>query len=138
FRWYPSKSQDVESYYAEARAPLISDGNARTFMRELELQVSARHDRYTTNGMAANSFLLLSREGPFPDISDSYDTNRLQSTDYTFGVRFRPFESLALRVSFGTGFLPPGLTQVSRTETSGWTSNLGQDPKRGGTPAYVG
>src|SRR5690606_28410456 len=33
--------------------------------------------------------------------------------DYTLGLRYAPFASIALRASFSTGFLPPSVTQIA-------------------------
>src|SRR5690606_32830765 len=104
--WLPQRSQEVKSLYLEGRAPLISSKNALPLLRELELQASIRQDRYTTlQQIEAPSFGVPSPDGPFPPVS--YANNEVKSTDYTVGFRFSPIEDIAVRASFGTGFLPP-------------------------------
>src|SRR5258708_39505433 len=46
----PSRSQTVDSVYAEAVVPLFSQRNSISGVEELELQVSGRKDWYTVNG----------------------------------------------------------------------------------------
>ncbi len=135
--FYPNRSQSVDSYYLEARAPLISSGNAFSGVQALELQASVRHDRYRTRGVPdAANLMLLSLEGPYPPVV--YSTNRVSSTDYTLGVRYSPSEDLTLRASFGTGFLPPSVTQLASSSYDfGFSLGL-TDPLRGDTDTYVG
>ncbi len=134
--WYPRRSQDTDSYYLETRIPLISRNNASSLARELELQLSVRHDKYMTTGNPISSMAVASREGPFPSLT--YTTGRFGSTDYTVAVRYAPLEDLTLRASFGTGFLPPSVTQVAPSITT-YNFSLGlSDPMRGDTNSYVG
>src|SRR5690606_33434560 len=76
YEYHPSRSQDADSLYLEARAPLLA---------RLELQVSGRHDRYRTRagnfGLGVN---VDSPDGPLPEFD--YQTNTLRSTDYTVGL----------------------------------------------------
>ncbi len=133
---YPERSQNTSSYYFETRAPLISQRNARSFLHEFELQASVRRDEYMTRSVpgSANGSVP-SRDGPFPALT--YVTGRLESTDYTLGLRYMPLQDLALRASFGTGFLPPSVTQIAPNSLTA-SSNMGTDPRRGNTPMYVG
>src|SRR5690606_25698434 len=97
---------------------------------------------------AAPIFTVPSRDGPFPELT--YRTGQMNSTDYTVGLRYTPTASLALRASFGTGFLPPSVMQIASGEAlvttaqqasflfSGFSGGAALDPKRGNTPAYVG
>ncbi len=136
YSWYPSRSQEIDSFYLEARAPLISARNARPFLRDLELQASVRHDRYTTHQQReGTSFSVDSPDGPFMPLT--YATNELRSSDYTVGFRYSPVEDLALRASFGTGFLPPSVSQIVSSSIPNVTFNLGTDPERGDTPMSV-
>ncbi len=133
-RW-PERSQEVDSYYIEARAPLISRENAMIFAQGLELQASMRRDRYITTGanVLASSVPLGT---PLPPVSSPV-SGEVASTDYTVGLRYAPMQDLTLRASFGTGFLPPSISQLVPIVTSA-SFSLGNDPKRGGTPIYVG
>lgn len=132
FQFVPHRSQDVNSYYLEARLPLISSANAVSFARKLELQASVRRDEYETRNALADFIFVPSRRGPFPALA--YATNEVESTSYTLALRYVPFEDVTLRASFGTGFLPPSLWEiVSRQEI--YETEFGSvvpDPKRGG------
>jgi outer membrane receptor protein involved in Fe transport len=132
YAFYPERSQDVFSTYVEANVPLIPtvDGPA------LELQLSARHDRYKTRSVPSFAVSVPSADGPFPTLQ--YSTNELSSTDYTVGLRYRPVRDLTLRASYGTGFLPPSVAQIASTSQI-FTFGLGiLDPKRGNSDAFVG
>src|SRR5262249_32663229 len=59
------------------------------------------------------------------------------STDMTLGLRYVPVAGLALRASYGTGFLPPNTAQLAQRTLA--TAIFGvNDPLRGGTPAGGG
>src|SRR5690606_36171848 len=114
----------------------ISPRNARPYAHELEFQVSVRHDRYGTRQQReASSIAVDGPDGPFPPVT--YATNKVRSTDYTLGLRWAPSPDIALRASFGTGLLPPTVSQIVSSVVEDVTFNLGNDPKRGGTPMAV-
>jgi outer membrane receptor protein involved in Fe transport len=132
--FYPERAQDAESYYLEARAPLISARNARPWAQALELQASVRHDSYETSSPLTNAYFLFA---PEPPTGIGYASNRVSSTDYTLAVRFAPLEDLMLRASVGTGFFAPTVSHISpRMQIASFS--FGADPKRGFTPTYVG
>lgn len=122
---YPSKSQTVDSAFAELRLPLFSGLNARPGLQELEVQLAARHDRYTIEG--ATGFIFS------PDDPVTQVENRLSSSNFTAGFRWRPLESLVLRASYGTGFLPPSVNQLAPNPPF-IDDRLVLDPRRGNTP----
>ncbi len=128
--YVPERSQSVGSAYVEAALPLVSKHNARPYVRDLQLQLSARRDEYKTNTTDVGFGTFLPFPGaPLPPFD--YTIAEVASTDFTFGVRYKPVESLALRASYGTGFLPPTLTQVFENfDPNGFA--FGNDPKRGG------
>ena len=123
YSWYPAGDREVDSAYLELRAPLI---------RQLELMGAVRRDKYETN-WAAQQIGVPSPEGPFPE--QTYSQAKLASTDYTLGLRYSPVQDVALRASFGTGFVPPSLSNIKPREIDFPAANLTTlfDPKRGGT-----
>ncbi len=130
-RYNHPRSGDVDSYYLEGRIPLISSRNTRwSMVRDLELQVSARHDLYMSAGDPNFDLLVASKDAvdlPGANIK----MNDVQSTDYTIALRYAPSESVALRASFGTGFLPPSVSQLGKS-ASYFQFGLGvPDPRRG-------
>jgi iron complex outermembrane recepter protein len=125
---YPSRSQTVSSGYAELQFPLIGSRNKLSLARELTVQLAGRHDEYTTNGVTG----LVSSAVVSPTIIRT--RNRTRSTNPTVSVRFTPVSDFTLRASYGSGFLPPSVDQV--TPGLPFTSsgpNL-RDPLRGNEP----
>lgn len=104
----PSRSQSVDSAYVEIRVPLVSATNRRAGIYDLEAQVAGRHDRYEVNG--ATGFINLNAPVSPPVLRV---TNELHSTDPTFGLRYAPAPDLMLRASYGTGFVPPSVQQLT-------------------------
>jgi iron complex outermembrane receptor protein len=135
--FHPSRYQAIDSAYLEARAPIISSVNPLPWMRELELQASVRHDRYKTVS-TSDTLMADTRDGPFGPAE--YSTNKVSSSDYLLGLRFSPLQSLVLRASVASGFLPPSLGQISsfsyRLPASDLPLyyNVMGDSRRGGTP----
>lgn len=110
--FFPDQSQDVDSLYAELRTPLL---------KTLELQIAARHDEYVTEGAG---FTFSPTEVP------ARSTNKTSSTNPTIALRYQPLPDIALRASYGTGFLPPAVTQLA--PGAPFTGDQGAtDPKRG-------
>lgn len=135
--FFPSRSQSVESYYLETRAPLISTKNSMRGVRLLELQASVRRDEYkTTSGPALAGITVPSREAPLSEVTRS--RNDVHSDDYTLGLRYSPLSDLILRASYGTGFLPPSIAQIAATTVPGFNVTV-VDPKRGNvSTTYTG
>lgn len=130
--YYPARSQAVTSAYAELRVPVFSEANARAGLRGLELQAAVRRDHYVSRSGERITF----RGGipdPMPDVRRS--RNEFVSVDPTFALRWEPWKDLAVRASYGTGFLPPALNQLvpNTNPTPGCTTLI--DPRRGNTPS---
>ena len=127
-RLFPSQTQAVDSAYAELRVPLVSERNKISGVRELELQLSGRWDGYTTRGANGNV------PAGTPIVQT---TNKVTSTNPTVALRYEPIQDLALRASYGTGFLPPAVNQL--TPVLGTNGGFGAytDPRRGNTPIDV-
>ncbi len=124
--FYPERSQTVNSYYLEANAPLA---------RALELQASVRRDEYKTRSDGNSGYTLMPPDYTLPTFE--YSTSEHQSTDYTLGLRYSPLQGLTLRASYGTGFLPPSVTQVAAQQRTIFFTFVG-DPLRGNTPVASG
>jgi len=137
--WYPERSQTVDSYSLEVRTPLVSAVNALPWVRALDFQASVRRDEYASD--APNPILasVASFQGPFPALSHS--TKDTQANRYTLALSYIPVADLTVRASFGTGFLPPSLTQIAPSAPTSVTAPNASgllDPKRGGTAGSVG
>lgn len=131
FRIMPERFQKVRSAYVELKVPVIGVENKIPFVREFELQLAGRRDDYTTNG--SNTPL-----NSAPQVI--YYVNELTSNDPTLAFRWVPVEDVAFRASYGTGFLPPNITQLSPTIFPGFLSlfSFVTDPKRGNAPLTGG
>lgn len=127
--YYPRVTQAVDSYYLEGHLPIVSSGNAFPGVRTLELAASSRRDRYETRTNDLHQGIEVpSLDGPFPALT--YGTNRVTSTKSTLGLRYSPVKDVVLRVSYGTGFLPPTFSQIlPSTGTVGGITVI--DPYRG-------
>ncbi|MGL6162171.1 TonB-dependent receptor [Microbulbifer sp.] len=134
YYYSPERELEVDSLYLEFNAPLIGERNSMRFARELSFQLSGRMDRQTTIGVAQEAIIERTPEPTVPEGPLPYAENSTRSTDLTAGFRFAPSEDVALRASFGTGYLPPDISQVGPYE-SVVPQGLGfggVDPKRGG------
>ena len=125
--FYPSRSQEVSSAYAELSVPLFSESNRRPGLEDLQLQLAVRHDRYTTNG--AVGFVASATPVPVDRAR-----NEIESTDPTVGLRYKPIQDVMLRVSYGTGFVPPSVAQLSKGPGAPLADAALRDPKRGNQP----
>jgi len=118
------RKQAVSSAYIEMQVPLIVAADEFVAARTLDLQLALRHDRYTTDGTA--SAVSAGAEIPGGGIRAR---NKVQSTDPLFGVRYQPLTDVAFRGSYGTGFLPPSVSQLVPTSRP-FTPNNVVDPLR--------
>ena len=133
--YYPSRNQDVLSFYAEALIPLVSSANSFPGAELLELQLSARRDDYETRSVAfAGNTIVESRDAPLPEVERQ--VNEVGSTDFTAALRFGPIEDVTFRGSFSTGFLAPSLNQIAATEILNTFTFL-SDPQREGFPVLI-
>lgn len=127
---FPEKSQAIDSIYMELSAPIVSSRNAVPGVRELDLQLAGRWDEYRTSG-ATQSIVVING---VPLAQPILASNERSSINPTVGLRYRPFADLMVRASYGTGFLPPSLVQLSPGADFTLTSSGLTDPKQGGAP----
>ena len=124
--YYPDKSQSVNSAYAEIHLPVVSAANKIPFVQELEGQLSVRRDDYRTNGT----------DGYLSDPTQQVTrvVNEFHSTNPTFGLKWKPVEDVAVRASYGKGFLPPSVLDLNPTAILTLYDQGLIDPLRGNTP----
>ncbi|PSJ42908.1 TonB-dependent receptor [Allosphingosinicella deserti] len=120
----PEVRQQVRSYYAELRAPLLSSASQWAWLRSLEVQLAIRNDRYRNTAPSENE-----RGGA---LFETLATSDRSTTVYTAGIRFRPAPTILLRASLSTGVLPPGIDQISSRVVP--YNDVARDPRRGGSP----
>ena len=127
----PEREQSTDSVYLEALIPLFSKSNSVPFIQALDLQVSGRYDRYSTQSPSNTDEFAVDARGDLPVDPIETNRNKFNSIDYTVGVRYEVSDDLLLRASYGTGFLPPSVGQIFRNEDPTFFVS-GFDPKRGG------
>jgi outer membrane receptor protein involved in Fe transport len=123
--YFPDRSQSVNSAYGELKLPVITP--------KLELQLAGRHDDYRVHGATLDA--LVGSTAPIVRTG-----TQLSSTDITVGLRYEPIEDVTLRASYGTGFLPPAVTQLASFSTNTSGTQLAAtiiDPLRGNTSVTV-
>jgi outer membrane receptor protein involved in Fe transport len=120
------REQTVDSAYVELKIPLIPDRRAAPGLRQLQLQLAVRSDRYRTN--AAPARVTPGSTAPIPRVRSEFT-----STDPTVGLRYTPFRSLTFRASYGTGFLPPGVSDFTQIGPFPFPAGILIDPRRGNT-----
>jgi outer membrane receptor protein involved in Fe transport len=103
-----ARSQTVNSAYLETGLPFVSARNDITGLHSLNLTLSARWDDYSLQG-ANNVFYNPSTP---PTAAPVHREDKFSSLDYTAALKYEPLRGLALRGSYGTGFLPPALNQL--------------------------
>ncbi|MEJ0038619.1 MAG: TonB-dependent receptor [Gammaproteobacteria bacterium] len=114
---YFGRSQSTESLYLEALLPLVSARNQVSAVRELDLQVAGRSERYTVyNGTAYEYFSPISSQASNPP-KGVRETVRYSSTNPTVGLKYAPVRDIAFRASYATAFLPPTPTQLLANPT---------------------
>ena len=147
---YFGQHQSADSLYGELTFPLITDHNALPGMRQLEFQAADRIERYdvvtgTTSdqvypgGTLPNGNIV----PPYICYSPSLDaqclipvpraTARYSSNNHTFGLKYKPLESVTVRGSIATAFLPPTYSQLLPNPQVSPDGDTITDPKTGGT-----
>ncbi len=119
---YPERSQVVGSASAEIRLPIIGAAQRNPFARELSFQAAVRRDDYEVRGVT--NTVLSTNTAPLRRA-----TAEVSSTDPSLGLGWKLTPEVAARVSWGTGFLPPGVNQVLPTPSTALASVA--DPLRG-------
>lgn len=124
----PAKSQSVASGYVELKQTVIKPEHGITMLNEFEIQVAGRHDRYLT--YSAPATVTPSNAGSVVRVK-----NEFSSSNPTVAIRAKLTDKVMLRASYGTGFLPPSISQLIASAPQSFTGassvpNL-LDPRRG-------
>lgn len=128
----PARDQAVDSAYLELSLPVLSLFESDAKGRSLDLQLAGRYDRYTTHGITSATALDPTTGNPLTPLVRA--TNKVQSTNPTFAMSFKPWSMVTLRGSYGTGFLPPAVTQLAPNLVSTITVT---DPRRGNASTSI-
>jgi iron complex outermembrane receptor protein len=118
-------SRTVYGIYGELLMPVFKD---------FELTAAGRYDSYSR---AQNSKQYDVDTG-LPTGSGPEGVSYSKST-YKFSLRYQPIQQLLLRGSFGTGFKPPSLAQITDPVTDfGVVSGFKNCPVTSGDPLFIG
>ncbi|MBL8271140.1 TonB-dependent receptor [Steroidobacter sp.] len=127
---YPERSQKVDSAYLELRVPLLSSLTDVRWAQELELQLAGRWDKY----QSVNANRVIRAESATSAAPFNFVRNESEEFSPLIALRFRPIDDIAFRASWGTGFLPPDISQLGAPNlTPAANISFARDPRRGGT-----
>jgi len=133
--WHPKVSLESRAYLAELRIPIFAENASAGWRRGLEFQLAGRRDESTADALASTALITLAGpDGPFPSVS--YVERSYSATKATAGFKYAPSPDVAVRASWGTGFLAPSLSQLRIGPTAVVNTAL-SDPKRGNQPTTV-
>jgi iron complex outermembrane receptor protein len=125
---YPERSQSVRSASAELKVPVIGAARRIRFVDSLNLQAAVRRDEYTVNGVTGS--LLSTSTAPLRRA-----VAKVTSNDPSLGFGWKLNDDATVRVSWGTGFLPPSVNQILSTPSTALASVI--DSRRGGQSAVL-
>lgn len=131
---YLAQSQTTDSLYVETLFPLVAVANGVPGIRALDLQVAVRSERYDVDTGTGQQFT-----GPDYQVDWSLvqrNNVKYTSTNPTIGLRYKPIDSLTLRASYATAFLPPAYSQLIAGQLDPVQLTV-IDPLRGFTAASV-
>jgi iron complex outermembrane recepter protein len=143
---YFGQSQSTDSVYAETTVPLITNTNSIPGIRLLEVQLADRVERYTVDAGTSSEYELPGAAAyGFPGPTHTYfpsldaagqdpvprSTSEYTSNNTTFGARYKPIDSITVRASIGTAFLPPTYTQLLPNPQVNPGGDFITDPKTG-------
>lgn len=129
FQFYPARSQDMQSAYAEIAVPLFGEAGSRVGLHALDLQFALRHDNYKTE---TGDNVQWSAGQTRPE--SVMTTNEVSETTGLLGVKYAPLAGLTFRASHGTGFVIPDVSQlIASTGLDSFIDPGLFDPRRGNT-----
>lgn len=142
----PPATQKIQSLYGEIVFPLVGEASNVPAIRNLELRLSARGERYVGDGANAISCFVdgaLPTENTFagcPGTGDTIlrDITRNARVDPSISMLWSPIRDIAIRASYTTGYLPPRLTQLVKNTATMRACFAGFDSARGGEPIGAG
>jgi len=127
-RRFLGRRQTTDSVYLEAAVPLVTSENAIPLVRSIDLQLAGRSERYTVHSGPSSRTITPVAQQAFDPAQDLRNTVKYTSTNQTIGLKYRPFETLALRASYATAFLPPTAAQLLLNPTATAPVNFVIDP----------
>lgn len=129
------QSQSTDSLYAEALVPLVTEKNAISLVRSLDLQLAGRAEKYRVFAGTAYAFLTPVADQAFNPPQGVHTTIRYTSTNPTIGLKYQPLTGWILRASYARAFLPPTAFELmpNPTLSCGFPCDTITDPRNGQT-----
>ncbi|WP_269219367.1 TonB-dependent receptor domain-containing protein [Brevundimonas vesicularis] len=118
-------TSDRHAYFGELTVPIFGEGFNYPGARSLLLSLAARRDSYKTSGpIGTVNNVPYSQGGEL-----LYESNTFANTTPAIGLRWEPFQGLALRARWTEGFKAPPYTQLfNPTGTQRYTTTISDDP----------
>lgn len=135
YTWDPAVGAKARAYYGELHLPILGGKSQIPLARSLEFQASVRRDEFTARSRENRIAISVpSPGGPFPAVT--LVSRHFQATKATVGLKLVVSDDLALRASYGTGFLPPTLPQLSPLASATNAVTI-IDPRRGNSSQII-
>lgn len=135
--WFPPVSTEQNWVYLETRVPLFSEKES-SLLRALEFQGAVRYDDYLSKNRPDGTAYGASAPADPRPATYTPRIRTLHATSGTVGIKYEPVPDVALRVSWGTGFLPPSYTQLAPGNPFNSSGTAVIDPKRSRVLASTG
>ncbi|MBL8268769.1 TonB-dependent receptor, partial [Steroidobacter sp.] len=130
-RLFPERSRTIDSAYLELRLPLLSPSNKLAWMEEAELQLAGRWDSYESTNAAPSLY-----RPPGTPEGFTFIRHQTEEVSPLIALRLQPSRDVAFRASYGEGFLPPDIGQLTASTVIPGDTGLSwlNDPRRGNEP----
>lgn len=121
--YQPKGRYTLWSGYGEVALPIISPENNVPFAKLFDIRFSARGEVYDASGAGQSLACYLGPTPPTPAVVDAcppagYDGRIGDASqshiDPMVSFRWQPVDDVMFRASYGTGYLPPTLAQISK------------------------
>lgn len=128
---YVPQSQRVSSVYTEALVPLVAPRNEIPGVRLLDVQLAGRLEDFSVS--SDNSYQFTLPPDHDADFGETLPSGKAGYSAFTgaLGLRYQPVDSLTVRASYGTAFLPPSFNELIANPPRPAQETGVQDPLRG-------
>lgn len=135
-----ARKQVTDSVYGEASVPVVKN-DWLPLVHAFDFQASGRIERYTVDtGTASATYLFdgrISYSGPTLNGAPYFSRTSYDSRNYTVGFKYQPVQTVTLRVSNATAFLPPTPDQLIKNPLPSTSLSTVQDPLNGNISTQV-
>jgi len=104
---YLPQSQRIFSIYAEGLVPLIAPANEVRGVRALDLQIASRWEDFSVAAGTDRIVTFPPDHAVDPSQVFQNESIKYDAFNSTVGLRYKPVDSVMIRTSYATAFLPP-------------------------------